>query len=73
MESPVICCPFQELLVRCMTDPLVDAAAVLHSDAARDLTEKEGRDVLAVRGLLACNLLAHALQLRHGVDFGVSR
>ena len=56
-----------------MTDPLVDAAAVLHSDAARDLTEKEGCDVLAVRGLLACNLLAHALQLRHGVDFGVSR
>jgi hypothetical protein len=29
--------------------------------------------VLALRGLLACNLLQHCLQKRHQVDYGVNR
>jgi hypothetical protein len=37
------------------------------------LSEDQLAVVLALRGLLACNLLQHCLQKRHQVDYGVNR
>ena len=53
-----------------MTDPLVDASAAL---ARLELGEEERAGVLALRGLLACGVLEHCLQMRHLVDYGVNR
>lgn len=65
--------PLKGLLIECMTDGLLDANDVLSSDAVAGLSEKEVCDVLAFRGLLACQLLAHGLRMRHKVEYGVSR
>jgi hypothetical protein len=56
-----------------MVNPRTNAVEVLESGVLSDLTEKERSDLLALRGYLGCELLAHSLQLRHRVDFGVSR
>ena len=65
--------PLQKLLVECMTDELLDANAVLSSEfVANSLSEKEVCDVLAFRGLLACQVLAHGLEKRHQVDYGIN-
>jgi Protein of unknown function (DUF3645) len=61
----------KELLIKCMTDPLLDAQVELSN--ATSLTDKERCDVLALRGFLACSLLFHSLQMRHRVDYGISR
>lgn len=54
-------------------NPNVDGATILDNAECTVLTEKERHDVLALRGLLGCQLLAHGLQMRHLVDYGVSR
>lgn len=61
--------PPQDLLLRCMTDPSLDANTELAA-AACPLTDDERTDVLALRGLLACGVLEHCLTLRHLVDYG---
>ena len=61
----------QDLLLLCMTDPAVDATALL-ADATQPLSEDEQADVYALRGLLACGVLQHGLTLRHLVDYGVN-
>jgi hypothetical protein len=59
----------QDTIVRCVSDVDVDASIVL----AQKVTEEQRCDVLALRGLLACGILEHSLQLRHLVDYGVNR
>ena len=71
---PLPCCACclvaQATFVHCMTDPLADASAAL---ARMELGEEERAGVLALRGLLACGVLEHCLQMRHLVDYGVNR
>lgn len=68
--SPSRACS-QEGVLRCITDPSEPVSAILGPQA--DLQEEQMSHVLALRGLLACNLLTHCLQRRPRVDFGVSR
>ena len=63
----------QDTLVDIMVNPHTDALEAIESNSEFDLTEKECSDLFALRGLLTCELLAHSLQMRHRVDFGVSR
>jgi hypothetical protein len=64
----------QDTLVRCISDADVDATTVLaQEEAASLITDEERCDVLALRGLLACHVLEHSLQLRHLVNYGVNR
>ena len=54
-----------------MLKPEVDALTKLQGLIS--LADDQTDQVLALRGLLACNLLQHCLQKRHLVDYGVSR
>ena len=63
----------QEQLLRCMTDPQMDARAALEALPQSALSEDQRCDVLALRGQLACGVLAHCLKMRHLVDYGVNR
>lgn len=65
----------QDLLLHCMTDPLTNATVELEQVDERSGGMPEGQrcDVLALRGLLACGVLVHTLQMRHLVDYGVNR
>ncbi|GAB4822814.1 hypothetical protein N2152v2_009860 [Parachlorella kessleri] len=65
--------PLQEQLLRCMTDPELDANAALEAQLQSGLSEDQHWDVLALRGLLACGVLVHCLRMRHLVDYGVNR
>ena len=56
-----------------MTDPLLDANKELGDVPADAVSEHQRSDVLALRGLLACGVLAHCLKMRHLVDYGVNR
>lgn len=62
----------QDLLVRVMTDASQDADSLL-SELPEPLHADQLASLLALRGMLAHGLLAHALQKRHGVDYGVDR
>jgi hypothetical protein len=62
--------PENLLLLECMLNAEVDALVKLQD---LDLADDQKDQVLALRGLLACNLLQHCLQKRHLVDYGVSR
>ena len=53
-----------------MTDLALDANSAM---AALGLSPEHHADVLALRGLLACGVLSHCLQMRHYVDYGVNR
>lgn len=55
-----------------MTDATEDAENLL-SRVPEKLHADQLASVLALRGMLAHGLLAHALQKRHGVDYGVHR
>lgn len=59
-------------LLSCISDPSVDAHALMSGMPAGQLNQAERADVLALRGLLACGVLDHCLQMRHLVDFGVN-
>ena len=62
------------MLVKIITDTSVDASKEMKRvGAGTDLSEEERCDVLALRGLLACRILEHSLQMRHLVDYGVNR
>jgi hypothetical protein len=64
----------QDTLLQCICNADVDAASVLGQEEASALLSKEERcDVLALRGLLACHILEHSLQMRHQVNYGVNR
>jgi hypothetical protein len=67
----------QERILRCVTDEALPASDLLGPDAVgpepNQLSPDQLAVVLALRGLLACNLLQHCLQKRHGVDYGVNR
>jgi hypothetical protein len=63
----------QAKLIDVIIEPEVDANAMLESDEMQCLSDKQRADVMAVRGLLACQILAHSLQMRHRVNYGVSR
>ena len=73
LTAPFFFSLLQDTLVDIMVNPRTNAVEVLESGVLSDLTEKERSDLLALRGYLGCELLAHSLQLRHRVDFGVSR
>ncbi|KAJ1618864.1 hypothetical protein T492DRAFT_916482 [Pavlovales sp. CCMP2436] len=71
VEFPVLC----DQIKRAATD-----ASVSFEEAAPDLVADSALaggelldDVLAIRGLLAHGVLAHCLQKRHRVEFGVAR
>jgi hypothetical protein len=62
----------QGAIKRCITDASHSADATLserHGALATDQVDQ----VLALRGLLACDLLCHCLQKRHNVDYGIAR
>jgi hypothetical protein len=62
--------PPQQQLLRCMTDASVEAEQAL-GPALDALTKPEQlQQLLALRGLLGCDLLLHALQKRHLVEYG---
>jgi hypothetical protein len=67
----------QETLLQCISDANVDASEALAAKegqgAGTALSEEERCDVLVLRGLLACGILEHSLQMRHLVDYGVNR
>lgn len=71
----------QDRIFRCITDTSVSAKQALDmqhqvpSSAAAScpLTEEQLACLLALRGLLGCSVLPHALQKRHLVDYGVDR
>ncbi|GLC47559.1 hypothetical protein PLESTB_000001100 [Pleodorina starrii] len=69
--------PLQERILRCVTDASESAAVLLGPDAVgsapQQLSDDQLAVVLALRGLLGCNLLQHCLQKRHLVDYGVNR
>ncbi|PNH12760.1 hypothetical protein TSOC_000242, partial [Tetrabaena socialis] len=72
--------PLEEYILECITSDsaaasdLLAAAAAAGGAAPEDaLTADQLGLVLALRGLLACNVLQQCLQKRHRVDFGVSR
>ncbi len=58
--------------MRVMTDGTQDADSLL-GDLSQPLHSDQLAALLALRGMLAHGLLAHALQKRHGVDYGVDR
>ncbi len=61
----------KEQLLRCMTDASVEAEQALGPAAMVALTKPEQlQQLLALRGLLGCDLLLHALQKRHLVEYG---
>jgi hypothetical protein len=64
--------PVQERVLVCLTDPSVDALHALGPEA-EGLKEEQLQQLLALRGLLACDLLLHGLQRRHLVEYGRNR
>ena len=69
----------QATLLHCITDASVaavddgEARGCLTAEQWGSLEEHQQEALLALRGLLACGLLQHALQKRHRVDYGVFR
>jgi hypothetical protein len=63
----------QDAIVRFVTDVQLEVEAFMWMADGVGLTEEQRSDVLALRGLLACGILEHSLQLRHLVDYGVNR
>lgn len=66
----------QAQYLSCVTDPAISAEQLLQNSALSNLTQGQQdqlNQLLALRGLLACNLLQHTLQKRHRVDYGISR
>ncbi len=69
----------QDQILTCITDASVSAEAALRmiggGGGAQSvaLAEDQVACVLALRGLLGCSVLPHALQKRHLVDYGVDR
>ena len=49
------------------------ASATQLQEAGASLSEEERSAVLSLRGMLACHILEHSLQMRHLVDYGVNR
>lgn len=66
-------CSVQVLVVRCITDSSAAAEQVLGAALWDRLTQDQRSQLLVLRGLLGCSLLAHSLQKRHGVAYGVNR
>ncbi|GIL75394.1 hypothetical protein Vretifemale_5196 [Volvox reticuliferus] len=64
-------------ILRCVTDSSASAEDILGPGARgpepHQLTDDQWAVVLALRGMLACNLLQHCLRKRHCVDFGINR
>ncbi|GLI61980.1 hypothetical protein VaNZ11_004546, partial [Volvox africanus] len=62
---------------RCVTDSTASADDILGPDARgpeqHQLADDQWAVVLALRGMLASNLLQHCLRKRHRVDFGINR
>ncbi|GLC49187.1 thioredoxin-disulfide reductase [Pleodorina starrii] len=69
--------PLKDRILKCVTDEAISAEEALGPGARgpqpHQLTDDQWAAVLALRGLLGCNLLQHCLQKRHRVDFGVNR
>lgn len=74
--------PAQAEFLSCVTDPATSAESLLQQVGAVQQSllsivtqgqQDQVDQVLALRGLLGCNLLQHTLQKRHRVDYGVSR
>jgi hypothetical protein len=63
----------QERLLLCVTDPSVGAVEALGLGADDTLQPAQLQQLLALRGLLACDLLLHGLQHRHLVNYGRNR
>ena len=63
--------------MRCITDTSQSADDILSKphwlDGPVALAADQRDHVLALRGLLACDLLCHCLQKRHNVDYGIAR
>lgn len=51
----------------------VDSNQLLSQESLAGLADDQKAQLLALRGLLACNLMLHCLQKRHRVHYGVSR
>jgi hypothetical protein len=61
----------KEQLLHCMIDTSMEAEQALLGPAQDALTKPEQlQQLLALRGLLGCDLLLHALQKRHLVEYG---
>ena len=63
---------YKKGLVACMADQAVSAEQCMGT-AWNLLNEEQKAQLLALRGLLAGRQLAHCLQKRHLVEYGVSR
>jgi hypothetical protein len=63
-------CAYQDQLRRVILDP---AAGASQKQLPTGLHTNQLHQVLALRGLLAGGILAHVLQKRHLVDYGVNR
>ncbi len=57
-------------VLRCITDASLEASEALGPAAACLTKPEQHQQLLALRGLLACDLLLHALQKRHLVEYG---
>ena len=62
--------PARSSILEVVLDAGVDPGGL---QARAGLQEDQLHQVLALRGLLGCNLLQHCLQRRHLVDYGVNR
>lgn len=69
-SRPCIALCTQDQLRRVSLDPAADASPGQLPDGLRN---DQMHQVLALRGLLAGGVLAHVLQKRHLVDYGVNR
>ncbi len=64
----------QSAIKQCVLDMSMDSVEALHgAELQEPLTEAQRAHILVLRGLLGCDMLAHALQKRHGVDYGINR
>ncbi len=61
----------QNDLLECIVDQSMDAIAAIDA-LSKLLVDTERADLLALRGLLGCEVLQHCLQMRHLVDYGVN-
>ncbi len=74
MSAPLLlAAAAQARLLACITERSVDAWEALGQAVVKELQDVQLEQLLALRGLLACDLLLHGLQRRHLVDYGRNR
>ena len=64
---------WQAEIKRCALDMSASADEVLAGLREAGMDAHQEAHILALRGLLGCHLLDHALQKRHCVDYGINR